>query len=277
MTIASEITALQNNLASAKAAVTTKGGTVGDTGLAGLASEIATIPSGGGGTDWGSVVYDNGNGENTAKIQNANELFTLCDNNGGPAFINNVSIPFNNIKEVELGEAAILLPDYFLYGATGLRSIKGEGNLRQVGHYFLSNAQFSFALNFANLEAVGNYFMSNCTSFNSSLSFPKLVTTGNYFLNQLTSFAQPITMPSTLSAMGNYFMYRCNNFTGPLNCEGPTNPNRITTQAQSFGTNLSSAIMYTTGITLTGPYASDYKSKLPDRTSSPFRKLILGS
>lgn len=48
MSIASEITALNTNLQNAKSAVTTKGGTVGDTGLAGLASEIATIPSGGG-------------------------------------------------------------------------------------------------------------------------------------------------------------------------------------------------------------------------------------
>ena len=49
MTIASEITDLQTNLANAKSAVTAKGGTVGNTGLAGLASEINTIPSGGGG------------------------------------------------------------------------------------------------------------------------------------------------------------------------------------------------------------------------------------
>lgn len=48
MSVASEITALGTNLQNAKSAVTAKGGTVGDTGLAGLASEIATIPSGGG-------------------------------------------------------------------------------------------------------------------------------------------------------------------------------------------------------------------------------------
>lgn len=47
-TIAEEITALQTNLAAAKTAITTAGGTVGDTGLAGLATEIGTIPSGGG-------------------------------------------------------------------------------------------------------------------------------------------------------------------------------------------------------------------------------------
>lgn len=48
MSIASEITALNSNLTAAKSAVTAKGGTVGDTGLAGLAAEIESIPSGGG-------------------------------------------------------------------------------------------------------------------------------------------------------------------------------------------------------------------------------------
>ncbi len=47
MSIASEITALNTNLQAAKNAVVAKGGTVGDTGLAGLASEIGTISGGG--------------------------------------------------------------------------------------------------------------------------------------------------------------------------------------------------------------------------------------
>lgn len=46
MSIATEIEDLQTNLEAAKDAVEAKGGTVGDTGLAGLADEIATIPSG---------------------------------------------------------------------------------------------------------------------------------------------------------------------------------------------------------------------------------------
>lgn len=47
MSIESQLEDLQTNLTNAKSAVETKGGTVGDTGLAGLASEIAGIPSGG--------------------------------------------------------------------------------------------------------------------------------------------------------------------------------------------------------------------------------------
>ena len=47
MAIADTITELNEALQDAKTAVTTAGGTVGDTGLAGLATEIGTIPSGG--------------------------------------------------------------------------------------------------------------------------------------------------------------------------------------------------------------------------------------
>lgn len=60
MSIATELEALATNLGAAKSAVTAKGGTVGDTGLAGLATEIGTIPSSGGGggiPDWGELSY----------------------------------------------------------------------------------------------------------------------------------------------------------------------------------------------------------------------------
>lgn len=55
-----------NSVSEAKASVTAKGGTVGDTGLAGLASEIAGIPSGGGGatSGWCAWVYSGAAGGN---------------------------------------------------------------------------------------------------------------------------------------------------------------------------------------------------------------------
>lgn len=48
MAIADTILELNDALQDAKDAITTAGGTVGDTGIAGLATEIATIPSGSG-------------------------------------------------------------------------------------------------------------------------------------------------------------------------------------------------------------------------------------
>ena len=78
MTIASEITDLQTNLANAKDAVTAKGGTVGDTGLAGLASEIATIPSGGGNADKCVKFFDyNGDLVASYTVAEANALAEL--------------------------------------------------------------------------------------------------------------------------------------------------------------------------------------------------------
>ena len=55
-----------NSVSEAKASVTAKGGTVGNTGLAGLASEIAGIPSGGGGatSGWYAWVYSGAVGGN---------------------------------------------------------------------------------------------------------------------------------------------------------------------------------------------------------------------
>lgn len=56
MSLQSELTDLTTNLSAAKAAVVTKGGTVGDTGLAGLEAEILAIPT----TkqlDWGEISY----------------------------------------------------------------------------------------------------------------------------------------------------------------------------------------------------------------------------
>lgn len=43
----------------------------------------------------------------------------------------------------------------------------------------------------------------------------------------------------------------------------------------SLATSNSSAAMYTTGITLAGTHASDWKTALPDSTSNPWRKLIV--
>lgn len=77
MTIADEIQDLNTNLTAAKAAVTAKGGTVGDTGLAGLATEIASIPAGGGGDKPVKFFDYNGNLVAEYTIQEAQSLSAL--------------------------------------------------------------------------------------------------------------------------------------------------------------------------------------------------------
>ena len=278
MTIASEITALQNNLASAKAAVTAKGGTVGDTGLAGLASEIATIPSGGS-VSWGTVIYDNGSGETEGTIQNANEFMSLCHDGNGSAIatINNVSVPFNNIKEVELTSIIYCLPDHFLRNAGTLRKLSGTSGVIAIGNYCLAGSGIRNDLDFENTVSIGDCFLNSCSSFNNNLKLSKLEKIGGNFMQLASSFAQQLTLPSTLTTVGSNFMYRCNNFVGPLVCNAPSSDSGLYSNNYSLGSNSSSAKCYTTGITLTGTYASVWKNRYPDRTSQPYRKLILGS
>lgn len=71
------------------------------------------------------------------------------------------------------------------------------------------------------------------------------------------------------------FLKNCDNFTGELIVECDTNAFDISNDLLSTANQ--SAPEYQTGITLSGPYASALKTALPDRSTSPYRKLILSS
>lgn len=380
MTIASEITALQTNLTNAKSAVTTKGGTVGDTGLAGLASEIMSIPSGSGAEDWGTVTYlDSNNVEQTLDVQNIVEYMSfggLNANISAYATASGVTISRDTITGFRFGTSAIFTPTQFLvcpYSGAKLTSLSGLENLVFLSDYFLQGQnQFNQLLSFPNIEVIGGYFLSGCTIFNQPINFGKKVNIGNYFLyncvsfnntidyaniekigdgfltsctsynqpvdlssftttpnsfldrctsfnqpldltgittvgsyfltqctgfdntidltgvtkigqyflNGCTSYTKPLTMPSSLSgtnAVSSYFMYNCKNFVGPLVCEGPSSNSYLQSNNYILATNDATAPMYTTGITLTGTRKQIWKNRYADRTSSPYRKLILGS
>lgn len=252
MSIASEITDLNTNLNAAKNAVVSKGGTVGDTGLAGLASEILSIPSGGGGS-YGTVSYlDDNNLEQTVTIQDAYELSLLCTQSqginitiGGETFSN------SKITRVDLGTLATTLGNDFLYNnSNNLVTVTGVENLYVIGTNFLSGCQhLNCNLNFQNLHgSIGTGFLSACRRLEGT-----------------------VTLPSTITSVGTNFMRNCNNFTGNLVCNCQAHP----TDNGSLSTTSTTALMYTTGVTLTGTYANDWKTDLPDRTSSPYRKLIV--
>lgn len=300
MTIASEITDLQNNLAAAKAAVTAKGGTVGDTGLAGLASEIASIPSGGSLTDYGSIKYLDGNNvEQTLTLATATDFFELTlGGSGSDITINSVTINKNNITEVTVADGVMYLPNNFCYGcnfmtkATLPSSILyiGNGvfsyttinneltltNVEYIGNDFMrSNSQYNQPTNLPKIVNIGSNFLGSCTSYNSALSLGNsLKAIDQRFLYGCTSFAQNLTLPSSIEyTIGSYFMYNCKQFVGPLVC----NSNKVAADNNTLSTNDNAALMYTTGVTLTGAYAQSWKDTFPDRTSSPYRNLIIGS
>lgn len=310
MSIATELVDLSNNLQSAKTAVSAKGGTVGDTGLSGLASEIGSIPSGGGGiTSYGIVKYTESGVDKTVEMATEDDYLELTLGGSGSTIeINNVSINKDWIKEVTVGDGVAYLPNNFCLGCNYMTSVNlpnsvhyiGAGvfqgglslnsplnlqNVRYIGANFLSNCSaFNQPISLPKVDEIGDYFMMNCSSFNSEIALNDgLLTIGSRFMYGCSSFAQPFTIPSGLLSSnflsknpGERFMQNCNKFTGPLVCNFSVS-SKFPTDNYTLSTTGASNPIYAIGVTLTGPYAQAWKTALPDRTSSPYRKLVVGS
>lgn len=313
MSIASEITALGNNLTAAKNAVTTKGGTVGDTGLAGLASEIASIPSGGTLSTYGTITYlDNSNVEQTVELETEEDLFEICTSTPGNTMVNigNVSFEKDKIRSVTIADGVTFVPDDFLRYAYANASwyspitVNLPDTITYIGNNFCAQASLANQLNLLNVKYIGDYFLYSLRiAYPHPINLPKIEYIGTYFVSANAStfnsvitlntncriigagflsgcwhYSQPFTIPSGLEPEvdgnpGIEFMYQCRDFTGPLVC----NSRYITDNSSTLSTTSSGAAMCTTGVTLTGTYAQNWKDALPDRTSSPYRKLIVGS
>lgn len=311
MSIASEITDLNTNLTAAKNAVTAKGGTVGDTGLAGLASEIASIPSGGGTiTSYGTVKYTESGVDKTVEMVTEGDYLKLTLGGAGSTIeINNISINKNWIKEVTVGDGVAYLPNNFCYGCNYMTSVNLPNSVHYIGAgVFQGGLSLNSPLNLQNVRYIGANFLQSCSAFNQPISLPKVDEIGSYFMmdcssfdSEITlndgllmidsrfmygcySFAQQFTIPSGLLSSnfltknpGERFMHKCNSFVGPLVCNAPVDSSKIPTDNYALATTSATAAVYTTGVTLTGPYAAQWKAALPDRTSSPYRKLIVGA
>lgn len=124
----------------------------------------------------------------------------------------------------------------------------------------------------ASLTTIPGYFLAGCSNFNSPIEMRGSITAiGVRMLGACSSFTQPLRIPGTVRSVGTYFMHDCRNFVGPLTLETDAHP----TDNYSLGTTLITAPAYATGVTLEGPYAQVWKDALPDRTASPYRKLLL--
>lgn len=310
MSIASEIQDLQSNLQAAKTAVTTKGGTVGDTGLAGLATEIASIPSGGGPlASYGTVTYtDSNDTEQTLTLATVDDFYELCnqDNAAANVHIGNTVFTKEKITEVTVADGVTFIPDYFAYNCTNLTNISLPNTVTYIGSNFGYYTKVANKLNLVNVQYIGSAFLNNISSssYTEDIDLPKVHTIdsgfmqnfynfngnmnlnddckiiGSSFMLNCWSFAKSFAIPSGLETLGansnpsTQFMKECKNFTGPLVCNSYS---LLGSDNNTLSTNTTSNPLYATGVTLTGPYAQQWKTALPDRTSSPYRKLIVGS
>ena len=266
-----------------------------------------TIVQGGGTLDnYGTIKYLDANDvEQTLTLINEDYYMelTLSNGSGSNLKFGDLTINISKITEITIADGVSYIPDNFGNAFSNLTTVNLPSSIHYIGSLVLTrcnitssvnlenviyigsnflthNANFNLAISLPKVETIGDYFMRNCTAFNSSLTLPThMYKIGNYFLYNCSSFAQPLTLPelqtiANITNPGTYFMENCNNFVGPLVCNCPNGTNA---DIHTLSTSDSTALMYTTGVTLTGTYASNWKSAFPDRTSSPYRKLIVGS
>jgi hypothetical protein len=305
MSIATEITALQTNLTAAKNAVTSKGGTVGNTGLAGLATEIASIPSGGSLSSYGTLTYLDGSTTKTLDLISEDYYLELTLSTVSANFhfkFGDLDIPSGAIQAITIADGVQYIPNYFMYYCSNLTTVNLPNSIHYIGDMVFSRCNVTSTINLSNVAYIGSNFLSFNSNFNQPLNLPKVEEIGDYFLRTDTAFNSTVTLPDHMYKIGSSFlqgcsafaqtltlpllqtipntanpgpsfMYGCNEFTGPLVCNTPNGTNDANTLAMTQTT----VPAYTTGITLTGTYANAWKTAFPDRTTSPYRKLIVGS
>lgn len=211
----------------AKEEIAAKGGTVGDTGLSGLADEIESIPAGGETNDYGTIKYlDDDNVEHTATIQNAYEFSTLGSLKSSAqmvASVDGVTIPYQKITEAHLGKSVTFLPDYFLSCSNASKGIltvvDGLENVRTISHgVFQYQPLLNCDIVLPKIESVGAFFLHEDTSFNGELVFgDDLKYLGDSFLRGATALNKELVI--TAEVIGDSFMY--SSFAGAMAFNSP--------------------------------------------------------
>ncbi len=121
--------------------------------------------------------------------------------------------------------------------------------------------------------SIGNCFLNYCYAFNQPLTIPSNVTSiGNYFLRNCYAFNQPLTIPSNVTSIGSYFLSYCLSLSTIIYNTSvyPTDNNSLS-QTVNSKTSASGS-----GIKVYGTNRAGLLTALPNRTGSPYRKLIDG-
>ena len=199
-------------------------------------------------------------------------------NDGSYVMENN--IPVKAVKEFRVGSDIVSTPDNFLQGTTNLDSFSFATNssLTTIGSNFLSNCD-SFNQSVvvpSGVTSIGASFMGSCTNFNSTLTFPEgLTSIGAGLLISASAFNQPLTLPSTLTSLGNNPLMYMRDMTNYVDV-GSLSASITAASNNAFTTISSTAPAYVTGIKIKGANRAAWRNKFPNRTSSPYRKLING-
>ena len=193
------------------------------------------------------------------------------------------------------------IPASFLSGCRAFNQpLVIPDSVTTIGGHFMSSCRlFNQPLVIPDgVESIGFLFLMACYAFNQPLVIPNSLTgTPTSFLGNCYSFNQPLVIPDTLTSIGSSFMINCHAFNQPLvipntvtsislgfmnNCRSFTtltyNSNAFPTDNTSLGQiSLNTRTSENgTGIIVYGTQRAGLMAALPDRTESPFRKLVDG-
>lgn len=231
---------------------------------------------------YGYVVYytdSNHIATDVVKISSTAELNTLGNSSTSwSATVGGISIPNTDIIAVHLTDKATSLPEYLLSRCSSLEVVDiANTSITAIPRHFLyACAMFNMPIVIPNqVTSIGSSFLMNSDSFNQPIIIPQAVSAiGSGFLQNCDGFNQDIALPSLLTALGGYFLYGAKNMTSTVNV-GALDPAIVGTPYADFiSSTSSSAPMYTTGVKIAGANRAAWITKFPDRTSSPYRKLV---
>lgn len=277
MSINSIITEAYNDLTDAYNAVEEMGGALPEQkNLANLEASVDSISAEpqDDGTEWGTL-YTTGHPEGLV-------LKAQSDYNNLASFSSSIvistpkgtfNVPKSTVTRYTFGSQPTSIPDYFLYNCPNLSSVEYFSHITIIGSaVFYPIPKLDVPLVLPNVTSIGNDFLRAAASFKSKIQLgDRLSSIGDGFMSGCEAFAQPLSIPSAVTTIGSNFLFNCYNFTGPLTVDttaSPAEPNSLSTSSPLVP-------MYTTGVTIKGIGALAWKTALPDRTSSPYRKTIV--
>lgn len=229
--------------------------------------------------------------------------------NVGEAFMANCQ----NLISIKGVEKLKTIGKYFLYECINFNSpISLHPELTTIPQSFLAYCRsFNYPLIIPNnVTLIGGQFMLYCSAFNSPITFSNSLQTiqtsgGGYiggFMSECNAFNQPIVFPNSLQDIqsgglvhcdnfsesvtlpssstpiyiNKYMLMSSDNFIGPLVCNCPPDTSSSSTNDTFLTTTNVNSPKYQEGVVLTGPYAQQWKNYLPNKTTSPYRKIVLG-
>ena len=143
-----------------------------------------------------------------------------------------------------------------------------------IGNHFMRDCySFNQPLDLSGVTSIDTLFMNYCYAFNQPLTIPSGVTSiGSNFMNYCYAFNQPLTIPSGVTSIGSNFMQYCYAFSAIIwnSSVYPTDNSSL-----SQNTNIKTS-SFGAGIIVYGTKRAEFLASLPNRTSSPYRKLING-